>query len=940
MMMEGLSSGGRERGAKEVSNSPAFAYLEAMVREGRLPPGEAERYKAMYQRLHDVVIGTYESEATLLSRAKDLNAVLLERRRRLQEHTKVHDGTEGTLKRLRAELSSSSEELAELEDARDLKRHEREEMVRRRAEKETLLQEKRAKMMAAVEPQVRGLKEQMAAAAAEVAELAAAAKKEAAVADAVDARIAALRAEKGRLEHDKALRQQRLGKLSGEPERLRAQALNQAKAVQRFRDQSESVLADIQKEERQLEHVQAERKAVEAERLDLGYKLEMLRAAIDKRERHAADVRNATDEADERTADAREAGARLAAELEERRGSLRRDHELLKARTKECERTKKRYEKLRRKGETLRGVLPPLVEQHAAVEEELADVDGELQRRRRALAEFQREEDIFLAQYLEREKLDEEAGAMLSEVQGECEAMERKIAALAAEEHGLKKQIADLEASRESMARAASVAIAACRQTRGSLKVKDLVLLDLEKQAGDTVGRLQKCSTLYEVVKNQRNRFANLTQSTTQALAEVREKIKILTNEVSILRSETLSRDRVLAEEARVHQQAKNARDAARIEANKLQNRLRAVKSGEQQQLLQIDKLNAIVNQAERELVTLRERYVAAVENRNQCGVLLIDRNDELCILYEKENVHKDILARGQTALEQGDADIRAARLRVEEARRALQVARKLLPSPADYEKARARLRSAEEELREETDAAARLAAGLECDGAARGRRLGGADPSEEQLAAKLEMLEERLNEKKEQLLEKELILDEVTSLGDKLRVQAAETRGPTLELAKKVNDRQARIRAVTRQMMATVSELSMYQATAMRLEKERDDEERVLSAGKERVRAGRPPTDDAEHEWYRMERDRMAREQAQVARRAENRAKEEDGGAAGADPFVQTTATPRPNMYIPHDEDELGLPRPYGARAPFRPQPLGANARHVRPPVERDVEI
>jgi hypothetical protein len=72
--------------------------------------------------------------------------------------------------------------------------------------------------------------------------------------------------------------------------------------------------------------------------------------------------------------------------------------------------------------------------------------------------------------------------------------------------------------------------------------------------------------------------------------------------------------------------------------------------------------------------------------------------------------------------------------------------------------------------------------------------------------------LEERLNDKKEQLLEKELILEEITSLSDKLRVQAAEGRADTLELAQRVNEYQSKLRAVTRKIMATVSELSMYQ--------------------------------------------------------------------------------------------------------------------------------
>merc|ERR1712187_1048620 len=102
-------------------------------------------------------------------------------------------------------------------------------------------------------------------------------------------------------------------------------------------------------------------------------------------------------------------------------------------------------------------------------------------------------------------------------------------------------------------------------------------------------------------------------------------------------------------------------------------------------------------------------------------------------------------------------------------------------------------------------------------------RQLGGEDLDPQALRLKIQDLEERLNDKKESLLEKELILEEVSALSDKLRQQAVDGRQGTMELSQKVNVFQARIKDVTRKMMATVSELSMYQATAHKLQAERD---------------------------------------------------------------------------------------------------------------------
>lgn len=65
-----------------------------------------------------------------------------------------------------------------------------------------------------------------------------------------------------------------------------------------------------------------------------------------------------------------------------------------------------------------------------------------------------------------------------------------------------------------------------------------------------------------------------------------------------------------------------------------------------------------------------------------------------------------------------------------------------------------------------------------------RWRELEGEDPDEEALDAKISIIEERLNSKKEQLLEKELILDEVSNLVEKLKRDATEGRQSTLEVS------------------------------------------------------------------------------------------------------------------------------------------------------------
>jgi len=95
---------------------------------------------------------------------------------------------------------------------------------------------------------------------------------------------------------------------------------------------------------------------------------------------------------------------------------------------------------------------------------------------------------------------------------------------------------------------------------------------------------------------------------------------------------------------------------------------------------------------------------------------------------------------------------------------------------------------------------------------------LKGEDPDEEPLRAKIQVLEERLNNKKEMLLEKELVFEEVTNLAEKLRKQALDGWKSTLEIAEKINEFKAKTTDISWKMLATVSELSMFQSKALKL--------------------------------------------------------------------------------------------------------------------------
>eukprot|EP01006_Ploeotia_vitrea_P008854 TRINITY_DN21046_c0_g1_i1.p1 TRINITY_DN21046_c0_g1~~TRINITY_DN21046_c0_g1_i1.p1 ORF type:complete len:990 (+),score=582.58 TRINITY_DN21046_c0_g1_i1:36-2972(+) len=965
---------------KEVSNSPAFMFLDDLGRRGQLSAAQIQMFKNKYQQLHETVMATYSNESALLSAAKNLHGRYKERSQELEKAMTTSRHIETTLEQLKKQQAASQHELSEIEDGRNMVRFEQEELERRKAEAIDVLEERRAHYMDEIAPEVAQLKEEIQDLEAEIKAQRESHDKEVNSTQEYMDQISETTSRIAAAERNKHHRRVELNQVLGDPDRLRADANVVSKSLKEYEARAQSLQDEISKYEADMERQRQERKEAEQDSDKLNLFMDQLLKAITQREQHIAEIEKQLDEEHHRSTVALERRAQIELEKKEARMVIHNEQEALKVYVKETDKQKRRQEKLRRKRDTMVGVLPGLVRQQELLHRQVEDLKQSVRQQKKTLVEFKQEEELFISQFLQQEKVEEETSEMLRAVERECGELEDKMKTLEHDERMLKKRVSELEAAREVLARSASQATSAYREEREAAKVKQLILMDLDKQTAEASSRLENCTALYEKVKNQRNKFANLNQTSAQALAEMREKIKILNNEVEILRNESTARDRVLAEEVRVRQQAIAARDGSRVEQNKLQNQDARKRQAKNKNLVEIEKLNAIVNAAEREMMRLRKAYSQAVDARNLTGIQLIDRNDELSILYEKYSIQESIIKKGHEEMHKREEEIRFIDLDIAEVRRRIDMGRKKMPKQGDYAQLRKRLKELENRLNDERKRAQQLATKLEAPlplstaaaggggggaaaatttgasagsdvehksadsgGAAaandggvsapdRARVLQGHDPEPEQLAAKIEVLEERLNDKKEQLLEKELVLDEVTSLSDKLRAQAAESRGSTLDLAKRVNEYQAKIRTATRKMMAAVSELSMYQATALKLEQERKDREVQLQEARERLNRGEPPTDDARHEWYRKERDRVRRHQAMLKRAMDAEAQ------ANADPnAITTTAETRHTMYL---DEETGLPKPYGNLAPFKPSSVGAQIRHYRNPVVKDIEI
>ena len=953
----------------DITSSPAFAFLEELLAAGKLTSAQAKLYQSKYSKLHEVVLKTYENEKNLLKRAKELNKDLSGERAKLEKAAAAAQEDSDTIAALRAEVGKGESELSMREERELLLQQELHDLQGVRNELQGEVTSTKKKQMAELQPRIdeiescafsslmpptlasplalsvcsraiyfwggsSTLTRVCALPCAALAEVRGENDKHRAALTRLQQdqeqqkeRALALRNAKLETESEKAQLITHLAKVRGEPEKMKKQADIAKTAADSHEGQADKSEIDIKAYEKELNEQMKRRKELEETKMQLVMEAERHRIEISARQAKADDIKKALATANEEAAHAQAERTRL--EIEQKALALdgKREQDGLNRRAKEYSNALKRCKRAEVQLQTSQAQVPFMRRQLEETNRQVQTLVEEGKKQHRGIEELKREVDIFINSFLKQEGVESEKQEFLRELLDSIKLLEEELADESRYEQQQRKEVARLTAERETNAREAAKAVSSARETHEELKVKELVIIDLSKKHVETGARLREFSKLYDIVKADRNKYVNQISASAQALAEMKEKIKILQNEVEILRNESVAKDKALSKERLEHQNAFYARDALRAEQNKHMAAEKEKKAQVAQLAAETDNLNSLINGIEKEMLKLKKRYENAVEERNYTGIQLIDRNDELCILYEKSNMQQGVLKKGEVAIREREEEIRMLDLAVAEQCREIEVTRRKLPRVPELEQEIVLLQT---QLEEERALAEQLSAELEApENSKRWRKLEGKDPEPEDLAAKLQVLEERVNDKKEQLLEKDLVLEEVSNLAGRLKAQALEGREETLELAKRVNDFQVRIKSTTRRMMATVSELSMYQASAMKLTQENQAKDESLKAQRANMEHGLPPSEDIEHEWQRFERD--------LARRAADAEAHNVLQETAPAQLTHTTAEPRPNAYIP---DDIGIPKPYGALQPFKPSELGTTMRHTRKPQPREIEL
>lgn len=864
-----------------------------------------------------------KSEASLLSRVNDFEEQKAEAKRLVSEEMTALADQEEIVDAARKALLEESKALRAIDQESDILTLTIESLERTNKQNELELKKKTERNAEELEPRLADLRERIDDLTNHIEEYERQLKQGEVDRKDSEKLIENLQKEIEDLKMIAAKKKKKLVEVKAEPEQIKIKTEVTARQMRQLQENLEKLLSVNEEKEVELEKLRERKRTMEDDLEFVGNKLIDLREEIQQKQEDISELKKTVDQEKMKASSLVEKRLQTSHDLSVSKEKLKGEQYAFAQSQKNFLSLKKEYEKRRREKELCTELINKLSDEKQQIDNRVSDLSKGSKAMEKSLAELGNEIDVSLVTYLDDSKQHGIAEQTLVEMKQRVEESREAINGLSAVNEQMQAGIIQIRADRTKLLKDTNALHIAHKSDQHRLKERCLLAMDLKRKDELAKARLVELRTLYNTVKKSKNRYATLAANSNQALAEMKEKIKIVHNECEILKNESLSKDRALVEEARILNSAKHTRDVLRLEQLAIQKQFKEVNELGRFQSMDIDKLQNIIKGIDMEMTRIRGAFKVAAKKRNRTGIAVVHRNDEMCILHEKKSILEEILQKGTKKIQELETELKKAEVELASASSQVKGTEKNLPSPQEQKEVEERFYELKAEIAEQEQLVGSLSAQMEQlepeANPTRFRFIEGTDPSPQDLEQKIENLERRLHKQEEQVASKTMVLRELQMLKEKAQSQVEECSENTLELAKKMNESQTKEKTLTRKLMSIISELSMYQATAIQLEEDLEEKKDVFKEGQARLSASEPPSERAINQWLRIQRDRIYKAD-QIKSSFE----------VSADYMVQTRCEQRPTAYI---DPTMGIPRPYGAKAPFKPTQLGSNMRHIRRP-------
>nr|XP_033799268.1 cilia- and flagella-associated protein 58 [Geotrypetes seraphini] len=443
------------------------------------------------------------------------------------------------------------------------------------------------------------------------------------------------------------------------------------------------------------------------------------------------------------------------------------------------------------------------VEREMEVTKKQAEID------KKAIDELVRERDLLNKNMLKAASATQKQLNLVKLHEQSKKNLEEEIQNYKDEAQKQRKIIYQLEKERDRYINEASDLTQKVLQLMEDIKVREMQIFDYKKKIAESETKLKQQQNLYEAVRSDRNLYSKNLIEAQDEITEMKRKLKIMNHQVDQLKEEITSKETTLVKVHLDHQRIEKEKEALKAELQKMKQQDLDIKQFIENQEVEQRKLLKIISEADTERLRQKKELDQVISERDILGTQLVRRNDELALLYEKIKIQQSILNKGESQYKQRVEDIRLLKLEIKKLRREKGI---LYKSVANVEELRREIYHIQRELLKERTRCRALEEELENPmNVHRWRKLEASDPSTYELIQKIHTLQRRLISKTEEVVEKELLLQEKEKLYVELKHILARQPGP--EAAEQLQIYQQTLREKTKQLKALSSELNMYES-------------------------------------------------------------------------------------------------------------------------------
>ncbi|KAJ4456264.1 putative Cilia- and flagella-associated protein 58 [Paratrimastix pyriformis] len=442
----------------------------------------------------------------------------------------------------------------------------------------------------------------------------------------------------------------------------------------------------------------------------------------------------------------------------------------------------------------------------------------------------------------------EKARSEMTDVEQSMESLRTELSGLKASKDRADKRIGMLEKEKREYSAQRNVALEQLKKASEELKMRALKASDLEKQIKEEKTKLaqqkvppgcHQCGggggvechlaasrhlilspsrrfhknltlafspspllqNLYESVRTERNLYSRNLMNAQEINGELRRKFHIMEHQVEQLSEEIKSKDTALVDQSFEKRKLETEKDRLDKEKQKLNEDLKGSQIYVANLRQEVAKLGGIISKAEDQIKRQREDYRAVMNERDILGSQLIRRNDELALLYEKIKIQQSTLSKGEISDLRKHVHILQGRAGTIDTLKA-----EILRLESELLAQQNRVRAMSEELESPMNVH-------------RWKLLEGSDPETFELLMKIQTLQKRLISKTEEVVEKDLQLEEKEKLYNQLKDILKRQPGP--QVAEQVTVAHHQLQDQARQMKAMAAELNMAHAQVSEYQEE-----------------------------------------------------------------------------------------------------------------------